>query len=181
MKNTLSFALLSILAVTACTPIPTEPTPVQPESTVEVVSETALAFPFYQGRALPNGWFMKEGERGEILIENTEKTALWGGVQPDDFSEEKYATEKMATIRVTELSLDAFIPPVENFGFTDLGGGFSKVKTCDDVTYPECNIYGTSSYTYFWERTNGEKYQFNVNSRDVAVEEIEAVILSFKD
>ncbi len=181
MKSTyLSLILISSLATTACASTTTTTVPQSiPAEEEPVVSE--LTFPFYQGRTLPDGWFMKEGERGAILIENTEKTALWGGVQPDDFSEEKYATEKMATIRVTELSQDALIPPAENFGVTDLGDGFSKVKTCDDVTYPECNIYGTSSYTYFWERANGEKYQFNVNSRDVAVEEIEAVILYFKD
>ncbi len=168
MKNFsfVSVALLSALAFTACTS--SVPTPTETPET------EALSYD-----RLPEGWLMKTTDEG-VKIENTDKKVVWGGIRPDDYSEEAYQSENVATIQVNELDASVPVPPTENFGVTDMGS-FIKVKTCDDVAYPECAIYGSSSYSYFLTMEDGTKFEFKVNSSDVPTEEIEAVISSLKN
>lgn len=140
---------------------------------------------------IPEGWITKEmedtivayteGASEGLYLQNTSKVPLFSsGWEPDDYSEEKYADDDVIQVAVLHLDPTTVIPPVKNYGVTDLGGGFTQVKTCDDVTYPECGLGGNSSYTYFLETSNGEKFSFHyyTNDRTMTGAEIEAVVES---
>lgn len=177
--------MLTSLILTSCNSANTTEPTVEGSTETDAMQTESLKGEWRLSFDLPVGWFMKEIEAKDgVYLQNTEKEAWFSsGRAPEDYSEEKYATEDVAQVTVLYLDKSTIVPPAENYGVVDLGGGFVKVKTCDDVTYPECGLGGSSAYTYFLTTSTGEKFSFhsNLSSTTVQESEIEEIILSARE
>ncbi len=140
---------------------------------------TAYGSPRTQNQTAPNLEIEKDADN--VYLQNTTKFPLFGGIQPDDFSVEKYQDKNVVQIKVSTLNKDEIVPPTDSVKNEDLGNGFYKVTTCDIVTTPECEIYGQSSFEYYFVAASGNKYRFSFTSQNVPESVIRAVVLSAKE
>ncbi|MFH1089021.1 MAG: hypothetical protein V1716_01190 [Candidatus Uhrbacteria bacterium] len=139
----------------------------------------AYGSPRTQNQTAPNLEIEKDADN--IYLQNTTKFPLFGGRQPDDYSAEKYQDKNVVQIKVSTLDKAEIVPPIDSVKNEDLGNGFYKVTTCDIVTTPECEIYGQSSFEYYFVAVSGNKYRFSFTSQDVPESVIQAVVLSAKE
>jgi len=116
-----------------------------------------------------------------IYLQNSKKIALFGGVAPNDTVKDLFQSENIVQIKVSTLDKAEIVPPTDSVKNEDLGNGFYKVTTCDIVTTPECEIYGQSSFEYYFVAASGNKYRFSFISQDVPESVIQAVVLSAKE
>jgi hypothetical protein len=139
----------------------------------------AYGSPRTQNQTTPN--LVIEKDADNVYLQNTTKFPLFGGRQPDDYSAEKYQDKNVVQIKVSTLDKVEIVPPTDSVKNEDLGNGFYKVTTCDIVTTPECEIYGQSSFEYYFVAASGNKYRFSFISQDVPESVIQAVVLSAKE
>jgi hypothetical protein len=173
-----------------------------------IIASTTTNTDWQLSFALPEGWIVTEGcmlddehvgcgrnidsgtiptldtdvdaEAMSINLQNTEKLPLFGGIAPQEGSEDLYSQEEVAVIQVSILDPDEPYGPAAggSLGSEDLGNGFQKFLICDLEQNPECEIYGGWAYQYLFVAPSGDRYGFTVVSVGVDHDEIEQIILS---
>ncbi len=145
---------------------------------------------WYLAFDLPEGWIMADdytapsdervdldreisGEDNEIVLQNTDKPIIFGGIQPDEaVPADSYVAGSGTRIDVTRLDARRLIPDEAE----DLGDGFFKLKLCEDNE--DCTLGGKDNYEYYFD-AGTDKYRFEAYSSDNnQFDEVEDIIRS---
>jgi hypothetical protein len=147
---------------------------------------------WYLSFEMPDGWIMAKPYSepneeavtvstdvnhtlNEVTLSSTSKAVVAGGVKPDDtVPVDTYVSDDFSLIHVYRLDTHRIIPSEAE----DLGGGFYRLKLCEDDG--DCRLGGRYNYEYYLVTETG-KYKFTIQERGQDEQNAIDIIMSAKE